>query len=110
MAKKKPKPQKLDSLSKIILATGAINYMAAGIDSVNEQIKMIQPPADMKDVFADGIKGRDAVLAKAVKQLAQVMEDLGNYMNNNDCLCPLDVRVTEDAFNVIIGGQDDPEE
>jgi len=29
---------KLDSLSKILIATGQINYMAASIDSVNEQM------------------------------------------------------------------------
>lgn len=33
--------QKLDSLSKIIIATGQINYMANSISTVNEQIKFI---------------------------------------------------------------------
>ena len=32
---------KLYSISKIMAATGAINYMAVAIDSVNEQMKMI---------------------------------------------------------------------
>jgi len=52
--------QKLDSLSKILIATGQINYMAASIDSVNEQMKFLP---DAKGFHAEGIKEFDDTLS-----------------------------------------------
>lgn len=96
-------PQKLDSFSKILLATGAINYMASGINYVNEQCRLLP---DEHGFHKEGIAERDKLLADTVKQLGQVMEDLGNYMNGADCICPIDVRATKQAFQIIIHGKD----
>jgi hypothetical protein len=98
--------QKLDSLSKIIIATGQINYMAVSIDSVNEQTKFIP---DKDGVFKESIKERDEILAETVAKLAAIMEDLGNLINNQDCICHLDTRVAKVPFEIIIEGKDDCE-
>ena len=98
--------QKLDSLSKILIATGQINYMAASIDSVNEQIKMIP---DKQGFHADGIKERDELLAKVVTKLGAIMEDMGNLINSQDCICHIDVRVSKVPFEIIIHRMDDTE-
>lgn len=95
--------KKLDSLSKIMLATGAINYMAVSMDSVNEQVKMIPDP---EGVHKEGIKERDETLAAAVGQLSDVMELLGNLLNNQDAICKIDIRATKQAFDIIIHGKD----
>lgn len=104
--------EKLDSLSKIMLATGAINYMAVSIDSVNEQIKMTKlaykgKEKEFDDIHGEGIQSRNEVLAETVKELGAIMEKLGNLINNQDALCPLDQYVTTPAFNVIVQGKDD---
>lgn len=95
---------KLDSLSKIMLATGAINYMACSIDSVNEQIKTIP---DLRKVHEEGIKQRDEMLFKVWGKLGDIMEEMGDLINMQDCLCPIDVRATREAFNIVVSGKDD---
>lgn len=97
--------EKLDSLSKILLATGSINYMAASIDSVNEQIRMMP---DKEGIYKEGIEHRDEVLAETVKDLAKVMNRLGDLINAQDACCPLDQYVTLPPFNVVVHGHDDP--
>jgi hypothetical protein len=87
--------QKLDSLSKILIATGQINYMAASIDSVNEQIKMIPDKQEL--------------LAEVVTKLGAIMEDMGNLINGQDCICHIDERVSKVPFEIIIHGMDDTE-
>jgi len=94
---------KLDNLSKIILATGAINYLAVSLDSVNEQIKMIP---DKEGTFEHGIQARDNLLFETWGKLGDIMQDLGNLINGQDCLTPIDIRVTKEAFNVVIHGKD----
>lgn len=108
--------EKLDSLSKIMLATGAINYMAVSIDSVNEQIKMTKLAyaakpglGDFDEVHGERIKARDEVLAEVVTDLAAVMEKLGDLINGHDCLCSVDVFATKAAFHVVVLGNDDTE-
>lgn len=98
--------QKLDSLSKIALALGAINYMAISIDSVNEQIKMIP---DTEGVHKEGIEQRDKILSETATELGVIMEKLGNLINAQDAICSLDQYVTNPAFMVVVQGHDDPD-
>ncbi|MBO9657521.1 MAG: hypothetical protein J7527_01725 [Chitinophagaceae bacterium] len=98
---------KLDSLSKILLATGQINYLSASIDGVNEQIRMLP---DENGFHAGGIQERDELLADVAVRLAGIMEDIGNLINDQDCLCPLDARVTKVPFEICVLGMDDTEE
>ena len=95
---------KLDSFSKIMLATGAINYMANCINSVNEQIKFVPDP---DQVHSEGIKQRDAILFDTWGKLGDIMEELGNLMNDHDCISPIDVRATKAAYDIIVHGKDD---
>lgn len=99
--------EKLDSFSKILIATGQINYMASAINGLNVQMKMTG--LAKKDVHAEGVKEKDELLEETVNKLAAIMEDLGNYMSNNDCICNIDVRLTTEAFKIIIHKQDDVE-
>jgi hypothetical protein len=93
--------QKLDSLSKILIATGQINYMAASIDSVNEQIKMIP---DENGYHAEGIKKRNELLAETVISLTAVMKKMGSLI---DCICTIDARVAQVPFEILVEGMDD---
>jgi hypothetical protein len=108
--------QKLDSFSKILMATGAINYMAASIDSVNTEIKMMRPTynkaipdMNFEDVHGKGIEARDEILAETVVKLSAIMEELGNLINGQDALCAVDIFATKAAFEVVVHGHDDTE-
>lgn len=96
--------EKLDNLSKILLATGAINYMASAVDSVNEQMKFVPDP---EGVHKPGITERDDILQQTWIKLGEIMENLADVMNSHDCICPIDVRATKAAFDIIIHKKDD---
>ena len=103
---------KLESIQKIMLATGTINYMASAINSVNEQAKMIpqlESTIAMSTILG-GINERDELLSESVIKLHEVMELLGDYMNGADCISPIDVRATEQAFLIVSGENDDVED
>lgn len=65
---------------------------------------------DEKKIHAPGIKEFDDALHSTVKSLAKIMEDLGNLINNRDAISPIDVRVGNVPFEIIILGMDDVEE
>lgn len=99
--------QKLESIAKIMLATGAINYMASCVSGVNEQIKFVPDP---EGYHKQGIIDKDNLLNEVKDNLYTIMEKLGDYMNNTDCISPIDVRATEQAFAIVSGEKDDVEE
>ena len=95
---------KLDNFSKIMLATGAINYMANCINSVNEQMKFVPDP---DQVHSEGIKQLDDILFDTWGKLGDIMEELADLMNAQDCISPIDVRATKSAFDIIVHKKDD---
>ena len=98
--------QKLDAFSKILIATGQINYMAASINGVNEQMKFIP---DKDGIHKDGIKAKDDLLDEVVEKLGLIMEDMGNLINSHDCICTIDERVGKVPFEIIVHKMDDTE-
>lgn len=102
--------EKLDNFSKIILATGTINYLANQVYSVNQQMKQVvhASPAN-KPIFEEGIKHKDEVLENAIVRLKIIMEELGNCLNNCDAVQPIDVRVMTAPFDILCNGKDDVE-
>jgi hypothetical protein len=95
---------KLDNFSKILIATGQINYMAASIDGVNEQMKTIPDP---DNIHSPGIKEAEEVLEDTVNRLCAILENLGDLINDHDCICHIDTRVAKVPFEILIHGQDD---
>lgn len=96
--------QKLDSLSKIIIATGQINYMAASISTVNEQIKSLP---DKERDFRDAIELNTIVLKDTVVKLGFIMEELACFINEQGTSCPIDDKISKVPFQIIIQGIDD---
>lgn len=97
---------KLDSFNKILLATGAINYMASGINGVNLQMVCLPDP---NGYHKDGIQSRFEILKEVEGDLFKIMEKLGDYMNDTDCITPIDVRATKEAFDIVSGDNDNVE-
>lgn len=98
-------PQRLDSFSKILIATGQINYMASSIDGVNEQIKI--SGLGEKDVHKEGLQQRERVLSEVVRDLSKVMNKLGDIINSHDCICAIDMRIAKIPFEIIVSGMDE---
>lgn len=97
--------EKLDLQSKILVATGAINYLSNSIFTLNEQIRTIANKSSEKFLLEE-IEKREEILVESVKQFGVIMENLGNCLNDCDGVCEIDSRITEEAFKIIVLGKD----
>lgn len=100
-------PKRLDHFSKIIIATGQINYMASSVNGVNLQLKAIRKQDE--DFLRELIKTNDEFLKEVVVDLKNIMEKVGNYINGVDCICPIDVRVSKVPFEIVVENKDEVE-
>ncbi len=92
----------IQSLStKILIATGTINYLASAINGCSEQIKVIKGEG-----FKELTDKLDDDLEKAKVLLTQAMEVLGNSLPET---CAIDQYVTAPAFMVVMHGHDEVE-
>ncbi|MGN7818818.1 hypothetical protein ACTJJB_01740 [Chitinophaga sp. 22536] len=99
--------EKLDTYSKILLATQTINYLASNMNTVITQVRSIP---GMSQIQIDGAAATEEVLIAALGQMTTVMEALGDYVNNVDMVCAIDERITNAAFQILIHGKDNVEE
>jgi len=95
--------EKLDTFSKILLATQSINYMANCVNGVVQQYKMIPTP---DEVIVKGLTAKENALFTAEKQLVKIMEELGDFMNEAGFCMEIDNRVTREAFSILHGNDD----
>lgn len=96
----KSQDEKLDSFSKILLSTHAIIYMANQIHQVNEQLKMVPS----KDPILIGCVGKaDSFLKETSELLSKMMEDVGEFINDNDIGMPIDSKVMSPIFKIMQG-------
>lgn len=93
--------EKLDPLSKILLATQSINFMAATIHDLMRDHEMIDEKMDTSVPLI-----LRSHLETSVELLKPIMEGMADFLNNRDAVCPIDVRVTCAAFDILIGGND----
>ncbi len=95
--------QRLDTYSKILLATSTLNYTAWIVEGVQQQIKqtrMIDP------IILEAYAHNEKILEDTLKTLSQAMEEIGNFINEFDMVTPMDERITSPAFDIIIHGKD----
>lgn len=103
---------KLDDFNKILLATGTINYLAYCLEGVNKDMRLITqvPDLEFKEIHQEGIKTREYLLRDTASDLYNIMKRLADYMNDSDCISPIDERATEQAFLIVSGTNDNVEE
>jgi hypothetical protein len=108
-------PQRLDSMSKILLATSTINYMANTLNDVISNYKMIitvnstpdSPQTEFsKNVMAEGLKEKEDFIAEMVKKLSGVVEELADYLNGADMVCEIDQRINNVPCEILLLGKD----
>lgn len=105
-------PQKLDVMSKILLATQSINYMALSLHSSSVQMSTIgayEPKMKYEEIHKERVEKSFEVLEDVLKDIMIAMDNLGDYINAIDCICPLDVRVTKEAFEILFHDKDNTE-
>jgi hypothetical protein len=96
--------ERLDSFSKILLATQSINYMANVINGVRENLVMCKA---VDEVIKEMVEVQTELLDDTVCELSIIMNKLGDYMNAHDCISPIDGRITNVAFEIIVQGKDE---
>lgn len=92
--------EKLDSISKILIATGTINYLANLMFLLNKEMKML---VGKNEIHTEGIVEKDKLLENTVKKLGEIMEELGDCLNKYDAVMPIDERITSEAFKIMHG-------
>ncbi len=102
--------QKLESFAKILLATGQINYMAASLEGVTKDYRILASGVAKSEKFIKvGLAEKEKMLRKVSDQLNKTMEMLADFLNNRDCICQIDVRVSRAPFEILLNGMDDNE-
>lgn len=101
-----PQPERLDSYSKILLATASINYLAHQVFQVNEACKNLFDP---KGMLSEGIEAKNQLLQETVTKLTAIVEDLANYTNETDITQHIDERVLNEPLRVLIFNEDEVE-
>lgn len=101
---------KLESFAKILLATGQINYMAASLEGVTKDYRLLSTTEATKGekFIRDGLIEKEKMLKKVSDHLNVIMENLADFLNNRDCVCVIDSRISKVPFEILIDGMDDP--
>lgn len=92
----------LDSLSKILLATSSINYMANIIASTQGEIeRIIRAVPESATVHQDSVVNFQSALDDAIMKLTDIMNDLGNCLNESGATSSIDSHVTSASFDIL---------
>lgn len=92
--------EKPTDLNKILAAVNFIRYAATNIDAVHKQLESF-PPLKHEEVFKDMANARKNEMENTVSSLSEIMEHLGNLMNNQDMVSDKDVEVTSKWFDIV---------
>lgn len=93
--------EKLDNFSKILLATQTINYLSGCLDRVTLSL------APIKDDSVIELRERNEKMLKSMaEKTADLCNELGDFMNAIDCVCPIDERIVKPAMDIINGADD----
>lgn len=104
--------EKLDNLSKVLLATGTINYMAAGLDRIIQNVIVVpdkQFGEDATNFLTKSHKAKEERMEELVKDLSTVVENIANYMNSIDAVCAIDIRATKVPCEILLHDMDEVE-
>jgi len=60
-------------------------------------------------VMKDGLESKTEMMDETLKKLCSVIEDLGNYLDGHDIVCPIDERIYTVPLNILLHGMDEEE-
>jgi len=91
-------------MSKILLATASINYMALQLHIVNTQLSFL--PLDEEDFIMKSLEEKKEFLENISKKLNVIFEELSDYSSNCDIVTQLDESLMNPIADVLIFGKD----
>lgn len=98
--------ERLQKISKIMLATGTINYLATHIHTINSEMRVTNLAYE-DSPHSETIHDQEQTLTKTLLHLEKAMDELADYMEAYDCLMPIDIAFTHVPFSIISGGMDE---
>ena len=102
--------EKLDTASKILLATQTINYLSMTLFGVIKDYKhLIAVNPDVDNAIVEGLASKEKVLDTTLFKLKQAMKYLVNHMDGMDSIMSIDDRIIFDACDILFRGNDDTE-
>ena len=107
--------EKLDLFGKVLLSTSTINYMASSLNVVNEQYRaaLVSENIDLaeselsRNALEKLVTEQDNRLDELVRALAEIVRELGNYLNKKDCICAIDARIYRVPSEILLQGKDE---
>jgi len=98
------KPEKASSMSKILLATAGINYMALQLHQVNTELSFL--PLHEEDFILKSLQDKKDFLESISKKITDIFEELSDYSSGCDIVTQLDESVMNPIADVLIFGKD----
>lgn len=100
--------KRLDTLSKILLTCGQLEYFASALNNMTEQIGFVcsnspQPNQVMTDIYREN---RDQ-LEETYKELKTSLKMLTDYMASRDAICSIDQRIAQVCMEILFHGKDE---
>lgn len=105
-------PQRLDTMSKILLAVNSITFMAHNLSGiVNDYRVMLSSLEKQNDPglahsitsIKTGLLEKQTLLEEVQNSLHQLMDHLGESLNGMDASSPIDERILNPAFDILNG-------
>lgn len=97
--------ERLDNFSKILLATGQINFVANTLKSVINGYKTLP----VTDFSKTAISDHEEKLAGVLGELTMTLQSLADYMNDGSMVCQIDERVSSAASEILFFDMDEVE-
>lgn len=107
--------QRLDNMSKILLATSTINYMANTINGVSGDYRLIlsvnsAPESTISEIFKkateDDLVAQQNFLSDMTARLSGIVEEFADYINSKDMICQIDQRINSVPCDILLLGKD----
>jgi len=108
-------PQKLDNMSKILLATSTINYMANTINGVIigfqniENCQTTTQSDSLKRIMAESLKAKEEFMDDIVKKMSDMVEEMSYFINDSGMICEIDQRINRVPCEILLLGMDECE-
>ena len=86
--------------------------MASALEGVRKDyqtIVAINSKKENPDEFSEGLASKNEMMDETLKKLCAVIEDLGNYLDGHDIVCPIDARIYSVPLNILLHDMDEEE-
>jgi type I restriction-modification system DNA methylase subunit len=98
---------RLDKLSKILIATGAVNTLSATLSSEAKDLRRLYKDLNLETSLVSGEIDRE--LDKTIEKLKDIIFELTNLMDNHGFTQAIDERMMKVPSEILFGDMDEIE-